>query len=190
MSTAQFGIRNLLHRHPVIPVVNITDVADVRPLLARLVAQGISCIELTLRSDVALEAIAEAMAYRPAGFSVGVGTIVTLEQVGTCRRLGVDFLVSPGLSDPLAAALDLSEIPFLPGVMTPSEIISAMSRGWDTFKLFPSNIAGGIKALKSYGAVFPAVRFCPTGGIDAENYQEILDLPNVISVGGSWVAKG
>ena len=186
---AQFGIRKLLAQHPIIPVVNITEVSEVESILNQLRQQGINCIEITLRSDCAMEAIEKATKIKPAGFSVGVGTIVSKSQVEECASLGVEFMVSPGVSEEIAMALNAAKIPFLPGVMTPSEIISNLNRGWDTFKLFPFNLAGGIKALKTYGSVFEQVKFCPTGGISESNFQECLDLENVISVGGSWVMK-
>ncbi|MGB1039277.1 MAG: bifunctional 4-hydroxy-2-oxoglutarate aldolase/2-dehydro-3-deoxy-phosphogluconate aldolase [Flavobacteriales bacterium] len=186
---SQFGIRKLLAEHSIIPVVNITDLSEVESILNRLIQQEINCIEITLRSECAMEAIAKAIELKPKGFKVGVGTIVNASQVKECAQLGVDFMVSPGVSDEVAEAFNKAEIPFLPGVMTPSEIISNLNRGWDTFKLFPFNLAGGIKALKTYGGVFEQVKFCPTGGLNESNFQECLDLNNVICVGGSWVLK-
>lgn len=185
----QFGIRNLLENHSIVPVVNIKEVSQVSKTIDKLKAQGINCIEITLRSELAFEAIKEAIKVSPKDFLVGVGTIVSSEQVKVCVDLGVDFMVSPGISEEIAKAFNKSNIPFLPGVMTPSEIIANLNRGWDTFKLFPFNFAGGIKALKTYGGVFEEVRFCPTGGISESTYKEILELDNVICVGGSWVVK-
>lgn len=186
---AQFGIREVLANSPIVPVVNIEDVADVTPILARLTAQSINCIEITLRSDCAFEAIAAAIKQRPEDFKVGVGTITNASDVERCAALNVDFMVSPGVSDEVANAFTEAKIPFLPGVMTPSEIIQGLNRGWDTFKLFPYNIAGGSAALNNYAKVFSEVKFCPTGGINASNYEEVAALENVICVGGSWVLK-
>jgi 2-dehydro-3-deoxyphosphogluconate aldolase/(4S)-4-hydroxy-2-oxoglutarate aldolase len=101
--------------------------------------------------------------------------------------MGVDFLVSPGLSPDLAAAFLKSKTPFIPGVATPSDIITAQAYGFDTLKFFPANLFGGLGALKAYGQVFPAVKFCPTGGINDTNYKDFLALNNVIAVGGSWL---
>jgi 2-dehydro-3-deoxyphosphogluconate aldolase/(4S)-4-hydroxy-2-oxoglutarate aldolase len=185
----QFGIRNILRENTIIPVVNIENVDHVESILAKLQEQGINCIEITLRSACAMEAIEKAMAIRPEGFSVGVGTIVVPSQVQDCAKLGVDFMVSPGLSSELISALNEAQLPFLPGVMTPSEIIRGLNQGWNTFKLFPFNLAGGITALKTYSGVFPNVTFCPTGGLNSENYKACLELDNVMSVGGSWVLK-
>lgn len=189
MMVRQFGIRDMLERHPVIPVVNIQSLDEVEPMVERLLAQNIHCIEITLRSDCALQAIEKTIRIKPEGFDVGVGTIVSPDQVMDCVSKKVDFMVSPGLSKGVAVAFEESGIPFLPGVMTPSDIISGMGKGWDTFKLFPFNVAGGMTALKSYSGVFPGVRFCPTGGVKASNYKEILAMEHVISVGGSWIAK-
>ena len=183
----QFDIRAILADHPVVPVVNITDVKHVDEIIQSLIAKDIHCIEITLRSEAAMDAIARAIKIAPRDFKVGVGTVVSPQQVRDCARLRADFLVSPGLSERLQVAFESAHIPFLPGVMTPSEIITAGSYGYDTLKLFPFNLAGGIKALKTYGNVFPNVKFCPTGGLNADNYQEAADLPNVICVGGSWV---
>ena len=185
----QFEIRSLLADHPIVPVVNIEDLTQVDSIIERLIAQDIRCIEITLRSAVAMKAIQRALKIAPKTFSVGVGTIVSPTQVKDCARLGVDFMVSPGLTDDLSIAFDSAHIPFLPGVMTPSEIVSAMQRGYDTLKLFPFNLAGGITALKTYGNVFPEVKFCPTGGLNENNCDEAAALPNVICVGGSWVLK-
>ena len=186
---AQFGIRKLLSNQPIVPVVNFTSVSDVAATITKLVDQGINCIEITLRSDCAWQAIEEAIKIKPSGFLVGVGTIVSKDQVSTCIKLKVDFIVSPGATTEISKALNESNIPFLPGVMTPSEIIAGLEKGWDTFKLFPFNLAGGVKALKTYGAVFSQAKFCPTGGLNEMNYKECLELNNVICVGGSWVMK-
>ncbi|MDB4088752.1 bifunctional 4-hydroxy-2-oxoglutarate aldolase/2-dehydro-3-deoxy-phosphogluconate aldolase [Flavobacteriales bacterium] len=185
----QFGIREVLRDHKIIPVINISDVNQVESIIANLQNQGINCIEITLRSECAFEAIEKAMQIKSNDFKVGVGTIISSDHVEKCSALNVDFMVSPGVSVEVEHAFNKAKIPFLPGVMTPSEIISGLGRGWDTFKLFPFNLSGGIKALKTYGNVFEQVIFCPTGGISESNFQECLDLKNVISVGGSWVLK-
>jgi 2-dehydro-3-deoxyphosphogluconate aldolase/(4S)-4-hydroxy-2-oxoglutarate aldolase len=118
---------------------------------------------------------------------IGVGTLVTNEQIEKAAELGVDFMVSPGISKALAPTFESCGIPFIPGVATPSEIITGLELGWDTFKFFPAHLFGGLDALKTYGQVFPQVKFCPTGGIKADTYEQYLSLSNVISVGGSWL---
>jgi 2-dehydro-3-deoxyphosphogluconate aldolase/(4S)-4-hydroxy-2-oxoglutarate aldolase len=110
-------------------------------------------------------------------------------QVNRCKELNVDFIVSPGLTSDLAKALFESEIPFLPGAITPSEIISGQELGVNFFKFFPANLFGGLETLKAYSSVFKGVKFCPTGGINESNYQDFLKLENVVSVGGTWVLK-
>jgi 2-dehydro-3-deoxyphosphogluconate aldolase / (4S)-4-hydroxy-2-oxoglutarate aldolase len=184
----QFGIRKLLTQHEVIPVINITNVVQVENIIERLQSKSINCIELTLRSNCAIQAIETALKIRPDGFQIGVGTIVSPDQVKVCESLGVDFMVSPGVSIGVAEAFERASIPFLPGVMTPSDIIRGIGRGWDTFKLFPFDLAGGVKAIKTYTSVFPEVFFCPTGGVNESNYKDCLAYNNVISVGGSWLA--
>ncbi|MBT6440100.1 MAG: bifunctional 4-hydroxy-2-oxoglutarate aldolase/2-dehydro-3-deoxy-phosphogluconate aldolase [Flavobacteriales bacterium] len=183
----QFGIRNILAQHEVIPVVSITNIDEVEKVIEMLKLKSINCIELTLRSPSAYQAIETALKIRPSGFHIGVGTIVSSYQVKDCKSLGVDFMVSPGVSNGIAEAFEESSIPFLPGVMTPSDIISGIGRGWNTFKLFPFDLAGGVKAIKTYASVFPQVRFCPTGGVHETNYKDCLAHDNVISVGGSWL---
>jgi 2-dehydro-3-deoxyphosphogluconate aldolase/(4S)-4-hydroxy-2-oxoglutarate aldolase len=185
----QNGIRKILENHPLIPVVNITNLDEVGPICELLIQRNIGCIELTLRSDVAIDAIKKAKKDFGSKLEIGVGTLINAAQVRTVQEIGVDFLVSPGSSSKLIDAMSKSGIPFIPGVMSPSEIIQGMEMGLNTFKLFPANIAGGLGALIAYKAVFSEVKFCPTGGISQENYKTILDLENVISVGGSWLSK-
>lgn len=182
----QNNIRSVLSKHPVIPVVTFHEVSQVTPQLERLCAAGVSCIEITLRTAVSFEAIAEAKKTFGERMDIGVGTLVSVAQIEKAASLGVDFMVSPGINPALAPALESSGIAFIPGVATPSEIITGLQLGWDTFKFFPAYLFGGLDALKTYGQVFPEVRFCPTGGIKKETHHEYLNLSNVISVGGSW----
>lgn len=183
----QNGIEAILEQNPLIPVVKINAVEEVEGILLHLLAQNIYCIEITLRSEAAFACIKEAISIAPKGFSVGVGTIFNSNQVQKCMELGVQFMVSPGATPSLIRAMQQSDIPFLPGVMTPSEILNAMELDCFFLKLFPYNLAGGLKALKTYGQVFSGVKFCPTGGLNADSYEEALDLENVVSVGGSWL---
>lgn len=183
----QFGIRTILENNPLIPIINFTDLSHVEPVINKLALQGIMCLEITLRSELAWKAIELAMKVKPNNFNIGVGTITSVSHLKKCHELTIDFIVSPGTSPALQQALNQCEIPFLPGVMTPSDIISGLELGWDTFKLFPFNLAGGMKALSTYSSVFPEVKFCPTGGVNETNYQDCLELKNVLSVGGSWL---
>ena len=186
---SQNKIRNILLHEPIVPVVKINALEEVRPLISFLKEKKINCIEITLRTECAYDAIKLAREYCGDEFKVGAGTLVNSKQLNKLVDIGVDFIVLPGLQKELIGSLKEINIPFLPGVMTPSEIIQAHNLGWDTLKFFPANVAGGIKALKTYLQVFPQLKFCPTGGISKENYLEYLSLENVISVGGSWVQK-
>jgi 2-dehydro-3-deoxyphosphogluconate aldolase/(4S)-4-hydroxy-2-oxoglutarate aldolase len=183
----QNNIAEVLSKHPVIPVVTINSEAEIPAIVATLKANKIYCIEITLRTTYALDAIAYFKAHYADEFTVGVGTVVQPEQVHAVAKLGVDFIVSPGINNELGLVLEQSGIAFIPGVATPSDILVGLQRGWDVFKFFPANLFGGLPALKTYGQVFPAVRFCPTGGITAATKDDYLALNNVISVGGSWM---
>lgn len=184
----QNNIRKALEQHPIIPVVTLHNAAEVELIANKLVAQNIFCAEVTLRTPYAMEGIALMKSKYPE-ISVGVGTVINMEQVDELKVVAPDFMVSPGHTAALIAAMEKSGIPYLPGVATPSEIIQGMELGLRTFKLFPASLFGGLEALKAYGQVFQSCGFCPTGGLNAENYQDYLALKNVISVGGSWMLK-
>ena len=185
----QHGIEHILKRNTLIPVVTINNPADVERVAHQLIAANVSCIEITLRTEFAWEAIAQFKQQFGDQFDVGVGTVVNGAQVERARSLGVDFMVCPGCTPALAQHLEHSGIPFLPGVSTPSEIIKGLELGWRYFKFFPANLFGGVKALSTYAAVFGDAKFCPTGGVSESNYQEFLALENVIAVGGSWLVQ-
>jgi len=180
-------LRGILRRAPVIPVLTVTRVAQAVPLAEALVGGGLTVLEVTLRSPVALEVIS-AMRRAVPDAIVGVGTLVRAEQFAQAADAGAQFGVSPGLTPALAAASATVGYPLLPGVMTPSELLCARALGFNTCKLFPAQQAGGVGMLKALHAVFPDVAFCPTGGITRQNAGEFLVLPNVLCVGGSWVA--
>ncbi len=168
---------------PVVPVLVVEDVAHAIPLGRALVAGGLKALEVTLRTPAALEVIA-AMA-EIEGAVVGAGTVLNQQDWRAAAAAGARFVVSPGLFD--GAGPD-GPTPLLPGVATATELMDGLSRGLTRFKLFPANVAGGTMALKAFASPFPTARFCPTGGIDAANAADYLALPNVICVGGSWVA--
>jgi 2-dehydro-3-deoxyphosphogluconate aldolase / (4S)-4-hydroxy-2-oxoglutarate aldolase len=184
----QNNIREVLAKHPIIPVVTLNNADEVDDVAKKLIGQNIYCAEVTLRTAYAMEGIALMKAKYPE-ISVGVGTVVNPQQVEELIALKPDFLVSPGHSEALVVAMESSKIPYLPGIATPSEIIQGMELGLCTFKLFPASLFGGLEALKAYGQVFQPCKFCPTGGLNSENYQSYLVLENVISVGGSWMLK-
>jgi 2-dehydro-3-deoxyphosphogluconate aldolase/(4S)-4-hydroxy-2-oxoglutarate aldolase len=185
----QNGIRQTLAKHPIIPVAKINAVEDVIPCIDNLISKGINCIEITLRTHCAIEAIKHAKKHYGKEFSVGVGTVTNKQQLAAVIAAKVDFIVLPGFFSDLKEDLESSGIPFIPGVMTASEIMKASSYGWDTFKLFPANLVGGIKGVQTFSSVFPHVKFCPTGGITKDNYKDYLEEASVISVGGSWIMK-
>ena len=181
------NIRSILALAPVIPVLTIEHIDHAVPLARALAAGGLRVLEVTLRTPAALPAI-EAMRKAVPEAVVGVGTLARPGDFATAGRAGAQFGVSPGLTAEMAAAARTASFPMLPGIMTPTELIAGLGWGYDTFKLFPAQQAGGIGMLKALGAPFPEVVFCPTGGISRTTAPDFLALPNVTCVGGSWVA--
>ncbi|MDF1857138.1 bifunctional 4-hydroxy-2-oxoglutarate aldolase/2-dehydro-3-deoxy-phosphogluconate aldolase [Pseudooceanicola sp.] len=170
---------------PVIPVITLHNLAHARPLATALIAGGLPVLEVTLRSDTALGAIAE-MAKVPGGH-VGVGTLLTPANVRDAVAAGARFGVSPGATDLLLDAVEAADLPTLPGAATASEAMRLLERGYRVQKFFPAEAAGGVKALKAIGAPIPQIRFCPTGGVTPGNAPDYLALSNTLCVGGSWV---
>jgi 2-dehydro-3-deoxyphosphogluconate aldolase/(4S)-4-hydroxy-2-oxoglutarate aldolase len=170
---------------PVIPVLVIEDVAHARPIAEALVAGGLRALEVTLRTQAALSVIEE-MAKVP-GAVVGAGTVVNATQLHQSVAAGAQFIVSPGLTTPLAQAVIDSNIPYLPGIANAGDIMRGLDLGLDHFKFFPAEAAGGIKALKALAAPFFQCKFCPTGGITEATALDWLALDAVLCVGGSWV---
>ncbi|KOV71069.1 bifunctional 4-hydroxy-2-oxoglutarate aldolase/2-dehydro-3-deoxy-phosphogluconate aldolase [Streptomyces sp. MMG1121] len=185
-SPSAASVPDLMDIAPVVPVVVVSDAADAVPLARALVAGGLPAIEVTLRTPAALDAIRAIAAELPAAV-VGAGTVITPEQVSACVAAGARFLVSPGWTDALLAAMRGSGVPFLPGVSTTSEVVALLERGVREMKFFPAQAAGGTAYLRSLSGPLPQARFCPTGGIGPANAPEYLALPNVGCVGGSWM---
>jgi 2-dehydro-3-deoxyphosphogluconate aldolase / (4S)-4-hydroxy-2-oxoglutarate aldolase len=181
------NIREIVAMAPVIPVLTITDLATAVPLARALAAGGLCVLEITLRTPVALAAI-EAMRKAVPDAIVGVGTLTRAVDFAAADRAGAQFGVTPGLTPELSSASRGARFPLLPGVMTPTELITARAAGFNVLKLFPAQQAGGVGMLQALGAPFPDVLFCPTGGITRASAAEYLALPNVVCVGGSWVA--
>ncbi|MFJ8794332.1 bifunctional 4-hydroxy-2-oxoglutarate aldolase/2-dehydro-3-deoxy-phosphogluconate aldolase [Streptomyces sp. NPDC102462] len=171
---------------PVMPVVVLADAADAVPLARALVAGGLPAIEVTLRTPAAPAAIRAISAEVPDAV-VGAGTVLGREQVAQACAAGARFLVSPGWTDALLAAMAGAGVPFLPGVSTTSEVVALLERGVREMKFFPAQAAGGTAYLKSLAGPLPQARFCPTGGIGPANAAEYLSLPNVGCVGGTWM---
>lgn len=180
------AIEDLMRLAPVIPVLVVDDVAEARPLAEALVAGGLRVLEVTLRTPAALDVIRH-MNLVP-GAIVGAGTVTNAQQLQDARNAGAEFIVSPGLTEPLAKAAIASGLPFLPGVATAGDIMRGLDLGLTHFKFFPAVAAGGIPALKALAAPFHQCRFCPTGGISEGNAADWLALDPVLCVGGSWVA--
>jgi 2-dehydro-3-deoxyphosphogluconate aldolase/(4S)-4-hydroxy-2-oxoglutarate aldolase len=177
---------SVLDLAPVLPVVVLEDPADAVPLARALVSGGLPAIEVTLRTPAALDAV-RAIAGEVPGAVVGTGTVVTAAQVSKCLAAGARFLVSPGWTQALLAAFQASQVPFLPGVSTASEVVALLEQGVREMKFFPAQAAGGTAYLKSLAGPLPQARFCPTGGIGPDTAPEYLALPNVGCVGGSWM---
>jgi 2-dehydro-3-deoxyphosphogluconate aldolase/(4S)-4-hydroxy-2-oxoglutarate aldolase len=180
-------IDDILQAGPVMPVVVIDDAANAVPLARALVAGGIRAIEITLRTGAALDAV-QAIARDVPEAIPGVGTALTGADVLAALEAGAKFIVSPGATPALLEAAIGSGLPFLPGIATASELMAGMAAGLSAFKFFPAAQAGGIDGLKALAGPFPHARFCPTGGVNAANAASYLALPNVVCVGGSWLA--
>lgn len=172
---------------PIIPVVTITRTEDAVPLAEAFLEGGIRSIEVTLRTPAGLKAI-EAIAKAGTDIALGAGTIATQEQMKQTYEAGAQFFVSPGATPELLRLAHTMNITYLPGVVTPSEIVQAIQHDQTFLKFFPAGSFGGVSMLKQYAAVFPDISFCPTGGVSKDNVKEFLNLPNVKCVGGSWLA--
>lgn len=176
----------ILTRAPVVPVLAIEHVDDAVPLARALVEAGLPVLEVTLRTDCALEAIRR-IAVEVDGACVGAGTVLTPVHLDAVREAGGMFAISPGATEALFEAGDASAIPWIPAVATASELMRGLERGHRRFKFFPAESSGGVAALKSFAGPFPQAKFCPTGGIDAGRAPAYLALGNVVTVGGSWM---
>ncbi|PWK50809.1 bifunctional 4-hydroxy-2-oxoglutarate aldolase/2-dehydro-3-deoxy-phosphogluconate aldolase [Pleionea mediterranea] len=180
-------IRHIMQQAPVVPVLVIRDLEKAVPLAKALVNGGLNVLEITLRSDVALEAIERIQADVPNAI-VGAGTVTNEQQLAELDKRNVAFAVSPGLTPKLLSSAESYKVALLPGVANASQIMMGMEYGYENFKFFPAEASGGIAALKSFYGPFNSLRFCPTGGISPSNFKQYLDLPNVECVGGTWVA--
>ncbi len=178
--------RELLAGVPVIAVLEIERVEDAAPLARALIAGGLPILEVTLRTPVALDAIAQMKTIKNA--VVGAGTVLRPKDAIAARAAGADFAVSPGASDGLIDACEAEDLPLLAGIATPSEAMAMLARGYDFCKFFPSESIGGVALLSALNGPLPMMSFCPTGGISAALAPSYLSLPNVMCVGGSWVA--
>ena len=172
-----------------IPVVVIKELAETDKILTALKNNNIHCAEITFRTACAAEAIRLGCETFP-DMLIGAGTVINAEQARRAIECGAKFIVSPGLSASVAEVCAEAEIPYLPGCVTPTEIMAALELGITTVKFFPANVYGGLKAIKALAAPFPQVKFLPTGGVDMTNILEFLDCDKIAAVGGSFMMKG
>jgi 2-dehydro-3-deoxyphosphogluconate aldolase/(4S)-4-hydroxy-2-oxoglutarate aldolase len=180
------NIDAIMRTAPVIPVIVIEDEAHAVPLAEALVAGGLRVLEVTLRTPAALGAIRAMKEVE--GAIVGAGTVTNPRDLDAALEAGSEFIVSPGLTEPLGKAAIAAGVPFLPGIANAGDIMRGLDLGLDRFKFFPAMAAGGLPALKALAAPFGNVRFCPTGGISLANAPEWLAFDPVLCVGGSWVS--
>ena len=171
-----------------IPVVVIKELSETDKILKALKNNGINCAEITFRTACAKEAIEYAVKNYP-DMSIGAGTVINEKQCRQAIKLGAKFVVSPGLSVPVAKVCKKKNIPYYPGCATPTEIIKALELGLDIVKFFPANVYGGLKAIKAISAAFPQVKFIPTGGVDRNNIDEFEAFDKIAAIGGSFFVK-
>jgi 2-dehydro-3-deoxyphosphogluconate aldolase / (4S)-4-hydroxy-2-oxoglutarate aldolase len=170
----------------IVPVIVISDVEQAVPMAHALLEGGIDVMEITLRHKAGLAAI-EAVATQVPQMHVGAGTVTRVEEMARVQSAGATFALSPGMTDALVQAAMQCKLPFMPGVMTPSEVLKAREYGFGLVKLFPAAQTGGVAMLKALSGPLGDMHFCPTGGVSLSNLAEFLNLPNVAMVGGSWL---
>lgn len=186
---SKFIIMSQLDQFPVIPVIVIDDVTDAKPLANALLQGGLNIIEVTFRTAAAAGAI-EAIANEFPEMLVGAGTVVTPEQAKIAIESGSKFGLAPGTDPETIAYFKERNVPFIPGIMTPSDIQTAIKAGCEHLKFFPAGAAGGPKLLKAMAAPYSnlGIKFCPTGGVSLDNMNDYLSMPEVFAIGGSWLA--
>lgn len=179
--------KELMGLSPIIPVISIKDADDALPLAKALSAGGIDIMEITLRTDAALDAIAIIAKEFPK-MNVGAGTVCNENDILNAKKAGAKFVFSPGISQQLLDASQEHNITLIPGVSTASEVMMAQNNGILYCKLFPALLSGGVNILKAFQGPFAQMHFCPTGGVNLENINQFLTLKNVACVGGTWIA--
>ena len=183
------NILEKIERYKIVPVVTIQKIDDTADMLEGLLEGGLPVAEICFRTDCAEEAIKLAVKEYPA-MLVGAGTVINKEQCERAIGAGAKFIVSPGLSEEVAKVCREKDVPYLPGVVTPTEIMKALSLGLTRLKFFPAGNFGGLNTIKALSAAFPQVRFMPTGGVNLANMNEYLSSPNIFACGGSWMMQG
>ena len=181
----KLSVKDIFNASPVLPVMVIKQIEDAEPMAQALLEGGIRVFEITLRTDVALEAIKRISKAFPEAI-VGAGT-VNIEQYDAVVKAGAKFAISPGATEKLLVHAVKGKIALLPGTATPSDMMKALELGYDHLKFFPAEVNGGVAALKAISAALPQLKFCPTGGISEKNLAHYLALDCVVSVGGSWM---
>lgn len=182
-------VMQVIKQYKLVPVVVFEKIDDVIPALSALEKGGLPVAEITFRTACAAEAIRLATERFP-DMLIGAGTVINGKQCEQAIDSGAKFVVSPGISEEAAAVCKARAIPYIPGVITPTEIIRALSLGLNILKFFPASDFGGLKVIKALAAAFPQVSFMPTGGINADNITEYLAFPRIIACGGSWMMQG
>lgn len=182
------SINEKMEKVGIVPVVVLEDASDSIPLAEALLAGGVNFMEITLRTACAIDAIKLVSSSVP-DMVVGAGTVLNKEQAIAAVEAGAQFIVSPGLDEETVIWCNENNIPCIPGCVTPTEIMKAISLGLKVLKFFPANVYGGLKGIKSLSAPFGGVKFLPTGGVNAENMAEFLSLKQIVAVGGSWVCQ-
>jgi 2-dehydro-3-deoxyphosphogluconate aldolase/(4S)-4-hydroxy-2-oxoglutarate aldolase len=185
--TKYYSCEELLSNNAFIPVVVLDDISKAVPLAQALLAGGIKIMEVTLRTNNAL-AIIEKIAHEVPDMIIGAGTVLNFDQYHMAIKHGSKFIVSPGLTKDLVDVASDYDAPFLPGAVTPTEVMLALENGFNYLKFFPAENYNGVGTLKAFGSVFSQVKFCPTGGITPDNAKNYLALSNVLSVGCSFLA--
>jgi len=180
-------VSELLKQDQVVPVVAVENQAEALGLAKALIDGGVNVIEVTLRNEYGVTAINQIKQKHPE-MVVLAGTVNSVESMQQVMEAGADGVVMPGLTEAMLQYAKQHNVPILPGVTSPSEILLAMQYGFNECKLFPAGVVGGIKALKAFGGPFGNISFCPTGGVSGDNFQDYLALPNVMCVGGTWIA--
>ncbi|MBJ3813990.1 bifunctional 4-hydroxy-2-oxoglutarate aldolase/2-dehydro-3-deoxy-phosphogluconate aldolase [Shimwellia pseudoproteus] len=186
MKNWKTSAEQILKSGPVVPVIVVKKLEHAVPMAKALVAGGVRVLEVTLRTECALEAI-RLIAKEVPDAIVGAGTVTNPQQLADVTAAGAQFAISPGLTDSLLKAAAAGTIPLIPGISTVSELMLGMDHGLKEFKFFPAEANGGVKALKAIAGPFAQIRFCPTGGISPANYRDYLALNSVLCVGGSWL---
>lgn len=184
--TKKSSVENRLAEFKIIPVVAIDRAEDIIPLGKTLAENGLNVIEITFRTNAAATAI-KLLKETQLDMYIGAGTVLTKEQAQTAVECGASFIVAPGLNEHTVAVCDYLEIPLIPGVCTPTEVESALQLGINMVKFFPAEAAGGVKMLKALSGPYQQIKVMPTGGVNPENINDYLSLPNVVACGGTWM---